>query len=341
MWRRTLLLSVLALATCAPAATAMADGPVGPDPSTNFHVGQLPDSCRTAPASPSCIAAVVSELDQARASLRQGPYGLPADFASLTAAEQAFVLTDSDRVLYGLAPIPGLTSPLAKDASGGVRSDYDPTPSDPRLGSYTSNWAGGFVNMPLAYEAWMYDDGPGSGNEDCTAGNSSGCWGHRHDILWQFTGPGALAMGAAAGTDSSGDAGYAMMLAQGDGGYHPAYTYTWSQAVADGARATSAVVPAPISVRPAPMAAPRAVSPVRVKISIASLQVRARTVSIRITATRGAALACALTRLGRGWGADHFRRCWPSTTYSALRSGRYRLRARSAGVVASRYFVVR
>ena len=41
---------------------------------------------------------------------------------------------------------------------------------------------------------WMYDDGPGSANVDCTSSDPSGCWGHRHDILWQFSPP--VAMGA-------------------------------------------------------------------------------------------------------------------------------------------------
>jgi hypothetical protein len=103
--------------------------------------------------------------------------------------------------------------------------------------AYASNWAGGYVNVVQAYEGWMYDDGPGSGNVDCTSGDPSGCWGHRHDILWEFdpTG-GQTAMGAAAGSDSAGTPGYAMLLVQGsDSSYRPTYTYTWEQAVADGA----------------------------------------------------------------------------------------------------------
>src|SRR5438445_624555 len=82
-------------------------------------------------------------------------------------------------------------------------------------------WPCGFPNLPLAYEAWMYDDGPGSGNLDCPRAGASGCWGHRHDILWDFGPGGALAMGAAAGTDPSGQSGFAMLLVQGDSTYHP------------------------------------------------------------------------------------------------------------------------
>ena len=30
---------------------------------------------------------------------------------------------------------------------------------------------------------WMYDDGAGSANVDCTPSNHSGCWGHRQNVL--------------------------------------------------------------------------------------------------------------------------------------------------------------
>src|SRR5438270_189666 len=79
------------------------------------------------------------------------------------------------------------------------------------------------------------NDGLGSGNYDCTASNQSGCWGHRHDILWSFRQDAVLAMGAAAGLGPKGGHAYAMLLAGGYAGYRPTYVYTWSQAVADGA----------------------------------------------------------------------------------------------------------
>ena len=45
----------------------------------------------------------------------------------------------------------------------------------------------------------MWDDGLGSKNADCTASHPSGCWTHRHDVLWKFHRGALLAMGAAAG----------------------------------------------------------------------------------------------------------------------------------------------
>lgn len=236
------LLTLTAVLVCALCSVAFADGPVGADPQSNFPVNQLPQSCNQ-PTSAACLDASVSFLNQARAGLGQGPYQLPADFDSLTPQIQQFVLTNLDRILYGLPPITGITAGLSQDAMGGVQNDTDPHPTDPRFNYWTANWAGGFENVVLAYEAWMYDDGPGSGNLDCTSPTASGCWGHRHDVLWSFAGTGALAMGSAVGNDPSATPGYATVIGEGDAGsYQPTYTYTWSQAVADGAGTGSGAV---------------------------------------------------------------------------------------------------
>lgn len=97
--------AILALAVillCSPITPrAVADGRVGGDPSSNFTAGPLPSACDTAPTGTTCIAAAIADLDQARARLGQPPYALPANFASLTAPEQAFVLTNLDRISTG------------------------------------------------------------------------------------------------------------------------------------------------------------------------------------------------------------------------------------------------
>jgi hypothetical protein len=250
----TLISSLVLMPIGLGAGSARADGPVGADPPQNFPAVLMPISCNVDPTSPACIDAAVGYLDQARASLGQNAYGLPSNFDALAPEQQAFVLTNLDRVQYGLTPIPGLTAALGQDAAQGVRTDSDPMASDPDVVSYTSNWAGGYLNMPLAYEAWMYDDGPGSGNLDCTPADARGCWGHRHDILWQFDSPGPLAMGAAAGQDTLGQPGYAMLIVEGDSEYKPVFTYTWNAAVAAGARpagtptATAAIAPATVTI---------------------------------------------------------------------------------------------
>ena len=218
------------------AAPAWADGPpTGSDPPQNFPMGPMPMACSSQPAGASCQNAAIYYLDQARASLGQPAYALPADFTSLSPVEQDLILTDLDRAQYDLPAIPGLTTELDTDAAQGVAVDDDPRSSGQNLASWNSNWAGAFSNMEAAYEGWVYDDGPGSTNLDCTPSDMSGCWGHRHTILWDFSGTGALAMGAAAGLDNSGVQGYAMLVGMGDSSYVPTYTFTWSAAQADGA----------------------------------------------------------------------------------------------------------
>jgi hypothetical protein len=229
-----------------------------------------------------------------------------------------------------------------------VPSDSDPQPSTSDWYGYTSNAAWGDENVVLAYEGWMYDDGPGSGNVDCTSSDPSGCWGHRHDILWEF-GPGALAMGAAAGTDSNGDPSYTMLLLQGSPSYSPVYNYTWSQALANGAgggpvstgsatggsgsssspTGTSAATP-----RGAPVARGAQVS-----LRILSLSIRGHRVTVKLAAPSGWSLRCSLTRVrGR---VRRSKRCAQSVAFSHLPAGRYRLRIISGLTSVSRRLVVR
>ena len=175
------------LALTLACGTALADGHAGPDPGSNFRASPLPGVCQTAPTGARCLNAGVYYLDQARARLHQGPYKLPRNFARLAPGRQVLILSNLDRGLYHLAPITGLTDALDRVAMGGragdpgVRADGDPNLGAPGVET-TSNWAGSFPNIVLAYEAWMYDDGPGSANLDCTPSNHAGCWGHRHDI---------------------------------------------------------------------------------------------------------------------------------------------------------------
>jgi hypothetical protein len=320
--RFVLLVGATAVGMGAWTVPAAADGPVGTDPSSNFAPGAQPPTCDTDPQGAICVAGAVQYLDQARANLGQPPYQLPPNFVSLPPDEQALVLTNLDRILYGLPPIPGLTAALDKDAAAGVKSDGDPQPSDSSIDGWTSNWAGGYANMPLAYGIWMYDDGPGSDNVDCTTAGSSGCWGHRHDVLWNFGPGGQLAMGAASGADPHGMPGYTMLLAQGDNTYRPTYTYTWNQAVQAGAGGSKLpIVPAPSN-----SGNPHAT------FKLVSLRVRRRRVSFKVSAASGTSLQYSLIRRGaRGWSRDRFRACKTSKTTSRLHRGRYRLRIHAVG----------
>ncbi len=219
---------VLVLAATAAAAT---------DPATNIALGPLPRSCEGDPRGAACENASIHALDAARAKLGLGRYLLPADFVALVPARQWLILSNLDRIAYGLRPIAGLASPLNAVAKQGALSRRDPDPgallrslhNDPPLG-YSSNWAGGQPNALIAYYGWMYDDGPGGPNIDCPTPGAAGCWGHRHDVL-AFAHGGALAMGAAAvGRLDS----YALTIVDTE---RPAwhYRYTWAQARRDGA----------------------------------------------------------------------------------------------------------
>jgi len=315
----------LAMALFGGSATvALADGPVGANPSSNFPLGPLPDACYTDPTGATCVNAGVTYLDKARARLGQPAYVLPRGFDSLSPAEQAFVLTNLDRTLYGLSPIPGLTSALDRDAAGGVASDNDPTPSDTTWIGYTANWAGGYENMVLAYEGWMYDDGPGSGNLDCTSGNTSGCWGHRHDILWRFSGSGALAMGAAAGNDSGGQPSYAMLIEKKAPGVQPGYTYTWAQAVAAGAASPTAKIASSHG-----------------SVRIEHVRVHGHRITITTLAPRGATLHCSLVgHTSHGRRVARSKRCGQTVSFRNVPAGRYRLRIASGRGTATRRVTV-
>jgi hypothetical protein len=323
------------------AGPALAAGPAGADPSSNYPIGAMPAACQTDPTGSVCIDAAVTYLNDARANLGQPPYRLPADFAALTPTQQALILTNEDRILYNLAPISGLTDALNQDAAATLATDSDPQPSaSDDWAGYTSNASWGTVNMVAAYEGWMYADGPGSDNVDCTTLDPSGCWGHRHDILWQF-GPGTLAMGAAVGPDSSGKPAYTMLLMEGGPSYTPVFTYTWDQAVADGAESASAsssnspVGPSGSGSAAVPLGAGEAGARITVKL----VRIRGHRVTVKVAGASGTRVRCLLTR-ARG----HFTRarsCTRTVTFSRVPTGRYQLRVTSGLLTVTRRLRVR
>ncbi len=331
MFRAARIALLAALLCLVPAGVAAAASP-GTNPRANYPAPPMPAAC-SVPTSAVCIRAAVDVLDHARASLGQPPYSLPSNFTALTPAEQAFVLANLDRVQYGLAPVTGLSLALNANALTGVRQDADPQPTATDYLAWTSNWAGGFPNMPLAYEAWMYDDGPGSGNLDCTRSNPGGCWGHRQDVLYRFDTAGALAMGAAQGTDSGQRPGYAMLLFEGDGTFRPTYTYTWSEALAAGAGAGGSTSGPGAGAQGPASGAPRTAS-----LPITRVLVHGRRVTVTVSAPWSATAQCALTPPARhGWARDRFRSCRAAIILAGHHGERYRLRVRAGGTLLTRY----
>jgi hypothetical protein len=126
-----------------------------------------------------------------------------AAFDAMPIAEQLFVISNLERVNRGLAPVLYMTTQLNQYAQAGADTRADPNfPSILTGGAPLkygdSNWASGFESVLHANYSWMYHDGLNSGNIDCTATDTAGCWGHRDNILLANPGVGCyLAMGAA------------------------------------------------------------------------------------------------------------------------------------------------
>lgn len=190
--RRVLHALVAAVALTAGALSATRVDAVSADPAANAD--ELGFGCYDDPG-PGCTAAALAAFDAARAREGLGPMTLPTNYPLLSPAQQLMVVANIDRVDRGLIPIAGVSSALQPSAQDGATRGVDPAfPAWATEGG--SNWFGG--RNPLAAEYFfMYDDGPGSSNIDCSASNPGGCWGHRHNILGDWHRP--LLLGAASG----------------------------------------------------------------------------------------------------------------------------------------------
>jgi len=131
-----------------------------------------------------CQLAVVWGIDQARASEGVRPLELPSNYDSLSVAAQLLVLTNLERVDRGLPGFTGLSAPLDHLANKGATANSDPNGPAGRV--WGSNWAGGEASALLADYDWMYNDGLGSPNLDCTTATPNGCWDHRLIILSNY-----------------------------------------------------------------------------------------------------------------------------------------------------------
>jgi hypothetical protein len=222
--------------------------PILPPANPASNIAESPEfaaTCRQdGNPSGACVSAVLQATAAARAGEGLGAMVLPSNFTSLSAGEQLFVLTDVERVDRGLPPVVGMVQELNQDAQAAATGNTDPTPSSLPPGStalaWASNWAEAAGPLGSNYN-WMYDDGPGSGDLACTSSNPGACWGHRDNELGfdssrVAASHGVLVMGAAEAT-VPGDAPWssdAELIAIVSGS--PAFTYTWAQAQAAGAR---------------------------------------------------------------------------------------------------------
>jgi len=162
---------------------------------------------------------------------------LPDNFTKLTFAEQTFVVSNLERVGRGLRPFVGITSKLNATARSAAQNRVDPAPASAKIGQFAvmtfgSNWTANFGPLAADY-GWMYDDGYGSYNIDCSSPLASGCWAHRDVILSTYSNRPLLISGAGS-QKQNGLVSIAQMFVGGEGPA-PAFTYTWAQALRHGA----------------------------------------------------------------------------------------------------------
>lgn len=146
-----------------------------------------------------CMRESLAMIDAGRQGEGLGPLLLPANWQTLTVAQQLFVLTDLERSARGLPVDSGLYSSLNDAAVAGADAGTDPT------GGLAALWAGGDPNSIVVMADWIYEDGfftDGSAeNLNCTRATPSGCWQHRDILL--HDGPGLCGTRCAVGAGYS------------------------------------------------------------------------------------------------------------------------------------------
>ncbi len=197
--------AVVASAVVVVGASAGPAGAAGILPPSNPAADVSPQvvpACRTSPVddkSAACIDSILHNINYARSLESLGPLVLPSDYASDTVPVQQLILADEERGDRGLSQFSGLVASLNGAALTAAGADQDPSP--PSGFSFTtagSNFALDYTPLGADF-AWMYDDGYGGTNLDCTSPGATTCWGHRDTILgnWADTGSTIGVMGDA------------------------------------------------------------------------------------------------------------------------------------------------
>ena len=212
----------------APGTFSTTASPTGPgtpinppnNPSANGIFGQCSGD-------PACV----NDINGVRAAQEQLPaLTLPTNWSTLTGPEQMFVWTDLERTSRNEVAIPNLVNTYDAAVQAGLTNDADPSLSD-LPGNSGSIWAGAYATVLGAIYGWMYDDGPGGENSDCTGTDMSGCWGHRDNILADANTIGyPTEMDAGVGTDSGGSVDYDAIFVVNPNATAPAnIVLTWAQ----------------------------------------------------------------------------------------------------------------
>jgi hypothetical protein len=174
-----------------------------------------------------CVVPALAAINNARAAEDLPPMVLPTNWTALTAAQQLFVATNFERTVRGLAPLSSMSTALDAAAAQGAAEGRDPlVPAGFPWAGFASNWAGPAGNPLEAIYYWMYDDGPGSTNIDCSSSNPGGCWEHRQNVLFPLACTPCV-MGGAWGTTASGATSVAQLIVVTGG--DPTADFRWAQ----------------------------------------------------------------------------------------------------------------
>ncbi len=152
-----------------PAATA--------DPSTNAPLQYsycVSDSV-------SCDNLALQGINLARSQEGLGPIMLPFGYESFTQPEQIAAVINAERVARDLPPFVFDQNSLGSYAMVGAQNQTDPL--GPANMAWLSIMAARTSNPLVSDYLWMYSDGFGSSNLDCTTATAPGCWGHRRNII--------------------------------------------------------------------------------------------------------------------------------------------------------------
>lgn len=215
-----------------PPASAARQGILPPqEPPTN--ISPSPDFLQSCSGSqyddsPGCVDATVQAIDNARAHEGLAGLSLPSNWYQLSVTQQLYVSTNLERTVRGLAPLVAMATALDQAADQGAAQNTDPPPPPGfPYSQWGSNWAGAVGNPLEAVYYWMYDDGPGSSNIDCTASDTSGCWGHRDNVLMNLSCQMCVMGTGYRPTAWNGDPSMAELLVDSSG--QPAEEFTWAQ----------------------------------------------------------------------------------------------------------------
>jgi hypothetical protein len=192
-----------------------------------------------------CTNATLQAIANGRAAEGLPGMSLPSNWYSLSATQQLYVATNLERAARGLPILGGMATALDSASTQGAANSADPTPpSGFPWSSWGSNWAGAVGNPLEAIYYWMYDDGMGSNNIDCTPSNSSGCWGHRDNVLMPLNCQPCVMGTGYVGNGYQGYPSWAELLVDTTG--NPRLDATWAQ-LTGAPSSAAAAAPSPTS----------------------------------------------------------------------------------------------